>query len=306
MEIIRRLRRLSMRNPVVALGTFDGVHVGHQKILAAMVGFAKRKKWTPVAITFRPHPQQVIVPERGLRLLTLLSERLELFKQMGVHTTVVIHFDHRFQELSYEDFVRDYIVRRLHARKVFVGYDYAFGHDREGNPRNLEELGKECGFAVTVVPPVTTEHLTVKSTLIRELLSLGKLDRALHFLGHPYRITGKVVHGSHRGKKLGFPTANLQIDKDKLMPAHGVYAAKVFMGRKVYRGAVNIGARPTFAEGKVAFEVYVLDFKGNLRGRTLVVDLFHRLRDEIQFSDVEDLKAQIREDISKTRKLIRL
>ena len=300
------LKRFRGRNAVVALGTFDGVHVGHQKIIKGMVAFAKRNGWTSVALTFNPHPQQVIVPERGLRLLTTLAERFQLFEDMGVQSAVVVPFDHRIQEVSYEEFVESYLVKYLKPRKVFVGYDYAFGHDREGHVRQLEELGDRFRFVVTVVPPVDASGVTVKSSLIRELISLGHFDRALQFLGHPYRVTGKVVRGSRRGKKLGFPTANLQTHPDKLLPGHGVYAGKVLLGRKIYRGAVNVGARPTFAEGKVACEVHILDFKGDIRGKELVVDLHHRLRDEVQFADVNELKTQIKEDVGRTRKLIRL
>lgn len=306
MDIYRNFRNYRGRNTVVALGTFDGVHIGHQKILKGMVAFARRSHWSPVAITFDPHPQQVIVPERGLRLLTTPEERFKLFESLGIKATVVIHFNQRIQEMSYEEFVQSYLVKYLKPKKVFVGYDYAFGHDREGHVRQLEELGDRFGFAVSVISPVTADNVTVKSSLIRELISLGRFERAVQYLGHPFRMSGKVVHGSHRGKKLGFPTANLAIHPDKLLPGHGVYAGKVYIGRKVYRGAVNVGARPTFAEGRVAFEVHILDFHDDVRGKVIVVDLYHRLRDEMQFTDVNDLKHQIREDIVRTRRLIRL
>ncbi len=284
---------------MVALGTFDGVHRGHQKVIKQAVSFAKKIGVASLAITFDPHPQQLIVPERGLRLLTTLREREELFCQLNVDGVVVVKFNKRLQKLSYEGFVKKYLVDKLGVRRVFVGFDYAFGRERKGDVSQLRKLGKKYGFEVNVIPSVAANHQAIKSRMIREFISRGDFSKALRFLGHPYQITGRVVKGSGRGKVLGFPTANLKVDPHKLIPAHGVYAGMI--GRK--RCIVNIGARPTFGTDTSTAEVYILNFKKNIRGKTLKVNLTKRLRDEKQFSDVEELKSQIRKDIDKVRLL---
>jgi len=283
-----------MKRSVVALGTFDGVHLGHQRILKDTVSYARRKKLKSIAITFDPHPQQLIVPERGLKLLTTLAERKELIKKMGIEQVKVIKFNKALQELSYRDFIAKYLVSGLAAAVVFVGFDFAFGHARTGNIRGLRKLSRKYGFKVKVVRPVKINHSAIKSSLIREMVSRGNFNRAVHLFGHPYRLTGKVVHGAGRGKKLKIPTANLKMDEHKLIPQHGVYVGEVNGKRCV----VNIGARPTFGAGGTAVEVHIPGFSGNLYGKGLKVDLYKKIRDEIQFSDVKELAAQVAKDIA--------
>ena len=299
MRIIRHPRRKKLKGSVVALGTFDGVHRGHQKVIKSAVRYAKKIRAASLAITFDPHPQQLIVPERGLKLLTTLAEREDLFCRLGVDGVVVIVFNKRVQGLSYGAFVEKYLVKKLGVRQVFVGFDYAFGKGRKGGLGHLRQLGKKFGFGVSVIPPVSSDHHAIKSGMIREQVSRGEFGRAVRRLGHPYQVSGKVVRGSGRGRSLGFPTANLKTDPHKLVPAHGVYAGRVG-GRKC---AVNIGARPTFGADSSLVEVHILGFKGDLRGKTLGVELLKRLRDEIQFSDVEDLKEQIKRDIDQVKRL---
>jgi len=293
-KIIRHPKKKKLKGCVVALGTFDGVHRGHQKVIKNAVSYAQKIKAASLAITFDPHPQQLIVPERGLKLLTDLKEREELFCDFGIDGVVVIVFNRRVQKLSYEKFVKKYLVDRLGVRKVFVGFDYAFGKGRAGDVSHLRKLGKKYGFSVNVVPPVAANHTHIKSRIIRELVSSGEFTKAIKLLGHPYQITGKVVKGSGRGKDLGFPTANLKIDQHKLLPAHGVYAGMAD-GKKC---VVNIGARPTFGLDQTVVEVHIVNFHKNIRGKILRVELTKRLRDEKQFSDVEKLKKQIRKDLT--------
>jgi len=196
--------------------------------------------------------------------------------------------------LGYQEFVNKYIVKKLKAAYVFVGYDFNFGKERAGGVSHLRSLGKQYGFIVKVIRPVKEKQHLVKSSTIRKLIAQGDFDHAITLLGHPYRLTGKVVHGSHRGRDLGIPTANLRLDEHKLVPQHGVYIGKA--GKR--KCVVNIGARPTFGVDGVAVEVHILNFSGRLYGQTLLVDLFRRLRDEVQFSDVELLKRQIAKDIA--------
>ena len=288
-----------MREAVVALGNFDGVHLGHRRVIAAAVKYARKLKTHSAVITFDPHPQEVVSPKRGLRLLTTLSEREDLFCGLGVDATEVVHFSSALQRLSYKDFVKKYLVEKLGVKAVFIGYDYAFGKGRKAGVKELKQLGHEFGFEVTVVHPVKLEGHIVKSAKIRELLSWGEFSQAVKLLGHPYRITGKVVRGSGRGKQLGFPTANLKVDPRKLIPAQGVYAGFVD-GKKCL---VNIGSRPTFGSGPSLAEVFILKFSGNVRDKILKVDLFRRLRDEKQFSDVEALRGQIKKDIVRAQRM---
>ncbi len=295
MRIIRHPKKKKLKDSVVALGTFDGVHRGHQKIIKETVKYAKKVGVASLAITFDPHPQQLIIPERGLRLLTTLSEREELFCELGVDGVVVIIFNKRLRKLSYEGFVKKYLVGKLGVRRVFVGFDYAFGKGRAGDVSHLKKLGKKYGFAVSVVPPVSANHQAIKSRMIREFISRGEFPEALRLLRHPYQMMGKVYKGTGRGKDLGFPTANLKVDPHKLVPAHGVYAGETLGKRCV----VNIGARPTFGTDHTVVEVHILNFHKNIRGKVLKVNLTKRLRDELQFSDVEDLRRQIRKDVHK-------
>lgn len=299
MRVIRHPKKKRLKGSVVALGTFDGVHRGHQRVIKRAVGFAKKIGVASLAITFDPHPQQLIVPERGLKLLTTLQEREELFCELGVDGVVVIKFNKRLRKLSYESFVKKYLVGKLGVRRVFVGFDYAFGKGRKGDVHQLKHLGEKFGFDVSVVSPVSADHQIIKSRMIREFVSRGDFAKAIRLLGHPYQITGRVVKGSGRGKALGFPTANLRVDPYKLIPAHGVYAGRI--GKK--KCVVNIGARPTFGTDSSTVEAHILNFNKNIRGKALKVNLTNRLRDEKQFSDVQKLKGQIRRDIEKVRLL---
>ncbi len=300
MRIIRHPRKKKLKGCVVALGTFDGVHRGHQKVIKSAVAFAKKIKAASLAITFDPHPQQLIVPNRGLKLITTLPEREELFCELGVDGVVVIRFSKKHQQLSCRAFVKKYLVDKLGVKRVFVGFDYAFGKGRKGDVFELKKLGREFGFEVGVIQPVSCQKHVIKSRIIREFISQGRFAQAIRFLGHPYVVTGKVVKGSGRGKGLGFPTANLKVDKNKLIPAQGVYFGLV--GKR--KCVVNIGARPTFGAGQTVVEVHILNFKQNIRGKKLKLDLLKRLRDEKQFSDVKKLKKQIHKDINQARLLL--
>lgn len=299
MRIIKDLKKAKLNNTVIALGNFDGVHVGHKKLLSQAAKFAKTEGLTSVALTFDPHPQQVVSPERGLRLLTTLLEREEFIAASGIEVLVVLAFNERLRKLSYDKFIRRLLVEKLNVRKVFVGYDYAFGRGRGGDVRHLRAMGRELGFGVRVVRPVSALKGVVKSRIIRELLSKGKFSEALKMLGHPYVMTGRVVKGHGRGRELGFPTANLEVDDSKLIPSHGVYSGIVYFGVKKLKCAVNIGARPTFSGEGTVVEVHIPRFNGNLRGKRLKVYLYHRLREEKQFSDVCELKRQIARDVKR-------
>jgi len=298
MKIIK-FKNGTAKNIVLALGNFDGVHVGHQKLIGSALKYARENKLPCFAMTFDPHPQEIVSPGRGLCLLTTLPERIELMRRLGVDGVIIKEFSRKISRLMPEIFIYDFLVKHLKVRKVFIGYDFAFGHKRAGTISTLKKLGEKYGFAVNAVKPVMAHGHIVKSSTIRDMLAKGDFGKAIKLLGHPYTVTGLVVKGVGRGKKLGFPTANLNIAADKLVPAHGVYAGKI--GRK--KCVINIGSRPTFAEEKFAVEVHIPGFHGNLRGTVLQVDLLKRLRDEIHFADVDKLKQQIRYDIENLKSL---
>jgi len=302
MQFIRNLKKSKAKHAVVALGTFDGVHLGHKKLLKETVKYARAKKCKSAAITFDPHPQELICPERGLRLLTTLSEREELIAKARIDALAIIRFSRKLQKLSYEEFIKNYILKGLAARAVFVGYDFAFGKGRKGGAKELKRLGKKYNFRVKVIRKVKQNGMVVKSQIIRKLLSRGDFNKAVKLLDHPYIITGKVVRGAGRGRELGFPTANIKLAKDKLLPAHGVYIGDIFVDSKKYRSVINIGDRPTFPEDKKALEVHILHFKKNILGKKVTVYLHKNIRPEIQFSDVEELKKQIRQDIKRAKR----
>lgn len=306
MRIIHDLSKIRLRNIVVALGNFDGVHLGHRSILAAAVREAKKLKAKSIALTFDPHPQQFIQPERGLRLLTDLSEREKLIQATGIDYVFVIKFNGRLRKMSYPEFVKNFLIEKLDARVVLVGYDYAFGRDRSGDVSHLRELGARLGFAVKVKKPVSIRGGVVKSRTIRELISEGKFSKALSLMGHSYPLTGTVIRGAGRGAVLGFPTANLKIDEHKLVPAPGVYAGIATVKEKRHKCVVNIGNRPTFPGGGGAIEVHLPDFKGNIYGKKISVELMARFREERQFSDTRELVAQIKKDVQKARRTIKI
>ena len=290
---------------VIALGTFDGVHLGHREIIKAAVKYAKKHGLTPTAITFEPHPQQLISPERGLKLLTTLEERKELLHKYGIKRVHVLKFNRKVQKLGPEEFIKRILVKKLKAKQVFVGYDFAFGWGRMGHVNQL----KGYGFDVSVVSAIKRNGHPIKSRRIREELSWGNFNKGIKDLGHPYQILGKVEKGSGRGRGLGFPTVNLKIDKHKLIPSHGIYAAYCELqgsrgkGRRRYKVAVNIGARPTFGIGEVLVEGHIIGFSCNLYGRHIVLNLTKKLRAEKHFSDVKKLVAQIKKDVKQVKSI---
>jgi riboflavin kinase/FMN adenylyltransferase len=286
---------------VLTVGNFDGLHVGHQEILRIVVERARARGGEAAVYTFDPHPRKVLRPNDPPRLLTTLEQKLELIEAAGVDLTIVERFDLAFASRSAVEFVREILHERIGPEEVYVGYDFRFGHDREGSMRTLTELGPHLGFAVTIVPEVTVGGRDVNSTRIRELLAQGRVEEAHALLGRPYRVRGRVVPGDRRGRTLGFPTANLAAENE-VLPAHGVYAGRL---RLLGEGAppaeiaavANVGIRPTFeAGGAVLAEAHLIDWSGDLYGRLVELSFLHHLREERRFPDAEALRRQIAAD----------
>jgi riboflavin kinase/FMN adenylyltransferase len=310
-RIVRGSRTLDqpLERCVLTVGNFDGLHVGHQRIIRTVTGRARAQAGQAAVYTFEPHPRKVLQPERAPRLLTTLEQKLELFEAAGVDVAIVEPFDLEFAKLPAERFVREILHERIDPLEVYVGYDFRYGRDREGSMRTLTELGPHLGFAVTIVPEVKLGSRDVNSTRIRELLEAGNVEDAALLLGRPYTVRGRVVEGDRRGRTLGFPTLNLDAENE-VLPKPGVYAGRVrFLdageppAESVFDAVTNVGRRPTFgASERVLTEAHLLDFEADVYGRRIEITFEHQLRDERRFPDVAALRAQIAADAELARK----
>jgi riboflavin kinase/FMN adenylyltransferase len=290
---------------VVTVGTFDGVHRGHREVLDDLVRRAEASGRTSVLVTFHPHPLRVVRPEAAPPLLTTTAEKKPLLAESGVHHAVILAFTREVQQLSARDFVVQILLGRLGMSELVVGYDHGFGRGREGSVDTMRELGAELGFAVDVVDAVRLDGEPISSTRIRQAVARGDVHEAALCLGRPYSLQGFVVHGKHRGRELGFPTANLSIaDPEKMLPLEGIYAVFGWVGERRVPGLLHLGPRPTFPGDPPTVELYLIDFSEDLYGRELRIDLVHRLRDIQPFESVETLVAQMREDEKAGRALL--
>jgi len=292
--------------PVLTVGNFDGIHLGHRAILDVVVERARSLDGEAVVHTFEPHPRQVLYPERAPRLLTTLEQKLELLAAAGVAVAVVEPFTLEYARTSAEVFIRDRLHGCIAPLEVYVGYDFHFGHDREGSMRLLTEMGPRLGFAVTIIPEVTIDAGDVNSTRIRQLLADAEVEKACEMLGRAYTVRGSVVKGEQRGRGLGFPTANLD-PENEVLPAPGVYVghARFLDGQagEAHPVVTNVGTRPTFEDaGRVVAEAHLIDFDGDLYGRRLELSFEQLLRPERRFESVDALRRQIRADVDDGRR----
>lgn len=306
MKIYRSIDEISepLTNPVVTIGNFDGVHLGHRQIFRRIKRAAAELGGVSLVITFIPHPLKVLAPERSPRLINTYPEKETLIKASGIDYLLTIPFTMEFAAIAAADFVRDTLVRRIGIKKLVIGYDYAFGHNRQGNADFLRQLGEELGFAVEVLEPLGSGNIVYSSSMVRKQIECGDVRGVVPLLGRHFTIGGSVVHGFHRGKGLGFPTANLVTDQE-LIPGFGVYAVKVKLGETVYDGACNIGDNPTFDASKRSIEVFIFDFDGDLYGRELRVYFLDKIRNEQKFPDAAALQKAIAADVARCKELLR-
>ncbi len=290
---------------VLALGTFDGVHRGHQRTISTAIRRAQELGGRSVVLTFDPHPVQVIAPPPEPFLLTTLDERLGLFAGLGVDIAMVVRFDRVVQETPADKWV-DLLIHDVGISELVSSTDHTFGKDRGGTVELLRHRGQVEGFTVHTVPLVHVEGTLVSSTLIRRLLRAGEVYDAARYLGRWYTLAGLVIAGHHRGSALGFPTANLQVPAEKVLPARGAYASFVQGEMARYEAAVSVGTQPTFGPGPVVVEAHLLDFTGTLYGRRLVVEFVARLHDDIAFPTSEALVQQLHDDVARTRQRLRV
>jgi riboflavin kinase/FMN adenylyltransferase len=291
---------------VVTIGAYDGVHVGHQRLIAQVRELAAARGCASAVVTFDRHPALVVRPESAPRVLTDLESKLELLAETGIDFTVVIHFDEERSREPADDFVRSVLVGCLNAKLVVVGHDFHFGHNRAGNVTLLQQLGPDLGFEVLGVDLFDQGDTAISSTRVRSLLAAGDVAGAAELLGRPHRLRGVVVRGDARGRELGFPTANVSVPAESCLPAEGVYAGwYVRPDRSRHPAAISVGTRPTFyAEGAMTIEAFLLDFEGDLYGEGAVVELVAQLHGQIRFDGVDDLIAQMDRDVASTRQLL--
>jgi riboflavin kinase/FMN adenylyltransferase len=285
------------RPTIVTLGVFDGLHLGHQLIMKTVVERARAIGAVPTVITFEPHPRAVLHPESAPPLLQTFDQKIEALGVLGIEQTIVIPFDLGFSQVRAEDFLRDVVVGRLHAKEVYLGRGFFFGHKREGNIELLRRVSASLGFVADEVPEVRLRGQRIGSTRIRELLLNGRVNLARRMLGRPYGVEGPVVRGDKRGATLGFPTANIH-PHNRVIPRRGVYVTATLIEGQWRRSVTNIGTRPTFGENpESSVETHVIDWSGDLYGDVVRVRFLLRLRDEKKFNGVNELKLQIEHDV---------
>jgi riboflavin kinase/FMN adenylyltransferase len=290
-----------IENPVVTIGNFDGVHQGHQALFRKVIERAREINGTSAVITFDPHPVKVMSPRRLKPLITILEQKKELVTDQGIDLLLLIKFTPEFAVMSARDFVKNILVEKMGIKEIVVGYDYAFGHNREGNVKFLRKLGHQLDFTLHQVEPIHVGNYLVSSTSIRNLIIEGKVADANRLLGRNYQIRGEVVTGKKRGKALlGYATANLKLD-DGLLPREGVYIVTVELQGNTFQGLTNIGYNPTFRDETLSIETHIFGLSDNILHEKIKVNFLSRLRDEITFTSAEELSQQIADDINRAR-----
>lgn len=300
MRIHYGLENFRAARPVVTIGTFDGVHLGHREVIAELIQISRETGGESVVLTFSPHPRMVVTPQEDtIRLLSTLEEKIVLLEELGLDHLVVYPFTKEFAALSYTAFVEEILVGKMNIHKLITGYDHKFGHDRQGDFHALTELGLQFGFEVEQLSPLLVENVAVSSTRIRQALEAGDMQKANHFLGYSYLLKGVVIEGRRLGRDLGFPTANiLPVDSHKMIPTDGVYAVYVNVEGSRYRGMLNVGTRPTVNSNvdHRSIEVNIFDFDKDIYHKDISVNFVERIREEKKFENLARLIEQLNED----------
>ncbi len=304
MQHYRSLDEVTLHNSWLTVGVFDGVHRGHREIINKLVAGAHAHGAPAVVLTFDPHPAKVL-GRADIRMLTLPGERARLLGDLGVDVVITERFTRELSHVTAYDFMSR-LTRGLGLKRLLIGYDFALGKGREGNAVRLTEIGSELGYAVEVAPALGDESGVISSTEIRKLVSIGNVEEAAQLMGHPYSLQGLVMHGDQRGRRIGFPTANLAYAREKVIPAGGIYACWAYVRNEKHRAAVNIGTNPTFTPDSKTLnvEAYILDFDQEIYDEAVQLEFIARLRDELKFDSVEALVEQIGRDVEQTRKVL--
>jgi riboflavin kinase/FMN adenylyltransferase len=306
MKVYRNIEDYTpVQNAVVTIGTFDGVHLGHNAIITRVNKIAREINGESVIITFHPHPQIVLHPDENIFVLNTVEEKINLLKGIGIDHLIIIPFTKEFASVSYINFIKGVLIHKLHVRKLVIGYDHHFGKNREGDLQHLVDYGKQYNFEVVEIKAQKVDNVSVSSTKIRKALMDGDIRTANHFLGYNYFMSGQVVDGDKLGRSIGFPTANLDVNAPyKLIPANGVYAVEVEFEKEIFLGMLNIGIRPTINGSKRVIEVNIFNFNKNIYSAFLNISFIEKLRDEIKFNGFDQLKEQLEKDRANVIKIL--
>jgi len=295
-----------LNNAVVTIGTFDGVHLGHRKIIAGIKELAESTGGETVLLTFFPHPRMILHPEdESIKLINTMAEKAELLDALGIDHLIITPFSRDFSNQSAEEYIRDVLVNKIGTKKIVIGYDHRFGKDRRGGLEDLLELGPVYDFDVVEIPEQDINEVAVSSTRVREALLKGDIELANTFLGYPFYITGTVVRGDQLGRQIGYPTANIVVsERYKLIPSHGIYAARVIVDGRLYGGMAYIGSRPTINGLNRNIEVNIFDFDQDIYNRRIQMEFLYFVRDDMKFDSLDELKAQIAKDKVEVERLL--
>jgi riboflavin kinase/FMN adenylyltransferase len=306
MEIEQELANIApQRETLLTIGVFDGVHAGHRYLLEKLQRQAAEKNLLSGVVTFNPHPQSVVHSQNKLLWLSAPENRVKSLQRLGINLVAVLTFTPEVAQLSAREFM-SLVKKQLRMRSIMVGPDFALGRGREGNIHLLRALGREMNFSVEVIPPYAINGEIVSSTLIRQTLTQGEMEKVRSLMGHYFQIRGKVVASDKRGRILGFPTANLDIKPQQALPGRGIYATITRVGDKQFHSATYVGTRPTFGEGEKTVETHLLNYKGDLYSKEIMVEFVQKLRDEHHFPSSEELKAQIKQDVREIDAILRI
>ena len=306
MEVIHNLANYRPKQPaILTIGTFDGVHIGHQKIISDLVAKAKKENLCAVVLTFFPHPRMVLQKESQLKMIDTLKEKRQLLEILGVEILIIQPFTLEFSRMTAIEYTRDVLVNGLGISKLIIGYDHRFGRNREATVEDLKNFGLDYDFTVEEIPAQDIASIAISSTKVRNAITAGEIKKANQYLGRPFSISGIIVKGDKIGRKIGFPTANLYIEeKYKLKPQNGVYLVQCHWDNQKYFGMMNVGKRPTISGKETQIETYFFDFDGDLYGKKLNINLLEKIRDEQKYDSLESLGNQLSIDQKSCRELI--
>lgn len=306
MNIHRDLSSLQISNyTVCGIGNFDGIHRGHQKLIEKLLKHSKTRSLDSLIFTFEPHPSRILSPNNSAKLIMTLNQKKRIMRSYGIDHFILAPFTREFSKIEYKNFIYDILINKCRAKVVVVGYNYKFGYKGEGTAQSLKELCNEEGIYTVIIPPVTYKGETVSSTFIRSLIEKGDVKNAAEYIGRPFNVEGFVQHGNGIGKKLGFPTANVSLEEELVLPARGVYAVIVSWQGNIYKGVANLGIKPTFNGSDVKLEIHLIDFSGKLYGEKLEVMFIDNLRSEVKFDRLEDLVRQVQIDLVNAREILK-
>ena len=306
MKIFNNIQSYSPeKESILTIGTFDGVHIGHNKILTKLVEESKKNNLSSLIMTFFPHPRMVLQKSQEIKMIDTIDEKIHLFEKTGVDNLIIQPFDENFSKIRAKEFVEEILVKKLKIKHIIIGYNHRFGKDREASVDDLKKFGLNYMFTVEEIAAQEIHSIAISSTKIRNAILKGEIKKCNEYLGRNFMLTGEVVHGDGLGKKINFPTANIEIPEAyKIIPKNGVYLVKAIINSEIYFGMMNIGVRPTIGGENKSLEIHFFNFKDNIYNKTISVEIICKIRDEEEFSSIDELKIQLKKDEQFCLKLI--